>query len=68
MTPKPVRIFRIMPEMNRTRCFGEISNFDKLRLGRNQSIYELTLRYAKVGGGRRISKPHQSTEDVENLH
>ena len=44
--------------------FRSFRVFDELRLGRNQSIYELTLRYAKVGGGRRISTPHQSTQQT----
>jgi hypothetical protein len=67
MTPKPVRTFRIVLEMDLTRCLGEFSIFDKLRLGRNQSMYELTLRYAKVGGGRRISRPHQSTQQTLDI-
>ena len=60
ITPKAVRTFRIVFEMDLTRYFGVFQIFDQLRLGRIQSIYKLTLRYAKVGGGRRISRPHQS--------
>ena len=65
MTPKAVRIFRIVPEMDWIR-FSELSGFDKLISG----AYELTLRYAKVGRGSRISTPRQSTRrrHVENLH